>query len=183
MVQLSAALTFAALASVATAQLTVLVPGGPNLWWVAESSNTLSWTCQTSPYTNFTVLVANSDPKILTSPIAILAQQNNFDCSKTITQDLVNQTPATGYTVQLADPFNSTHIYASSQPFEIKPLGSSYPDPSSTPTAGGSASSTASGTGASAPSASTTKKSGALSLAPGALGALGAAAVAALSLF
>ncbi|TBU47027.1 hypothetical protein BD309DRAFT_542025 [Dichomitus squalens] len=102
--------TLFALASGVTAQLTILSPGGPDLWWVAQSDNDITWTCKTSPYTNFTVLIANSDPTVLVQPQAFIAQQNNFDCSELITKDRVNMPPATGYTIQLADPFNETNV-------------------------------------------------------------------------
>ncbi|EPQ53529.1 hypothetical protein GLOTRDRAFT_17384, partial [Gloeophyllum trabeum ATCC 11539] len=117
----------AALFGVANADLSILAPGGPNLWWVASSTNTLLWTCKDSQYQNFTILVANSNPSILSAPQAIIAVQNNYDCSKTITDSQSGYPPATGYTVQLANPLNSTEIYAQSQEFEIKPLGSAYP--------------------------------------------------------
>ncbi|KAM5533555.1 hypothetical protein V8D89_012771 [Ganoderma adspersum] len=149
--------TLVALASGAAAQLTILTPGGPDLWWIAQSDNVVAWTCKTSPYTNFTVLIANSDPKVLVAPQAFIAQQNNFDCSKLITKDQINLTPSTGYTIQLADPFNETHVYAESQPFEIKALGSAYPASSATPTAvaTGSATGSAAGTNTGASASST----------------------------
>ncbi|OJT02836.1 hypothetical protein TRAPUB_6692 [Trametes pubescens] len=140
--------TLAALVGSTVAQLEIISPGGPNLWWVAGSDNVVSWTCRTSPFTNFTVLIANSDPKVLTAPQAFIAQQNNFDCSKLITKDQINQAPGTGYTIQLANIFNETDIFAESEPFEIKAIGSSYPASSATPTIGGSA--TASGSGSTA---------------------------------
>ncbi|KAI0659313.1 hypothetical protein C8Q70DRAFT_987097 [Cubamyces menziesii] len=186
---LSATLATLVGTSLADNGLTILSPGGPNLWWVAESDNVVTWTCQTSPYTNFTVLIANSNPTILPSPLAFLGQQANYDCSKLITKDQVNQPPATGYTIQLADVFNSSHIYAESEPFEIKNLGSAYPASSATPTgtgsmsqtgsAGSSASQTGSGAGASQ-TAGNNSKNGAGSLA--APGGLAAAALAGLSL-
>ncbi|EJF63833.1 hypothetical protein DICSQDRAFT_55076 [Dichomitus squalens LYAD-421 SS1] len=178
--------TLFALASGVTAQLTILSPGGPDLWWVAQSDNDITWTCKTSPYTNFTVLIANSDPTVLVQPQAFIAQQNNFDCSELITKDRVNMPPATGYTIQLADPFNETNVYATSQPFEIKPLGSVYPASSATPTATGSATGSASGSatetkaGAAAASSSASGSNGAAGLV--APGSLAAAAIAALGL-
>ncbi|OBZ78457.1 hypothetical protein A0H81_02479 [Grifola frondosa] len=152
--------TLAAFVGNAVAQLSIITPGGPDLWWVASSINTLSWTCQTSPYQTFTVLIANSNPTIQSAPQAIIAIENNFDCSKTITQDQSNQVAATGYTIQLANPLNNTDIYAESQPFEIKAVGSAYPASSATPTATGtntaSSNSSATVTGTNAAAASTT---------------------------
>ncbi|KAJ3492238.1 hypothetical protein NLI96_g122 [Meripilus lineatus] len=143
----SLAATVAALVAAATAQTTGLSVTAPssNVWWVASSLNTLAWTCQTSPQQTFTILIGNQDPKILVSPIAIIAIQNNFDCSKTITQQQSAQAPGTGYFVQLADPFNNTNVFAQSEPFEIKPLGSAYPTQATS--AGASATGSGSGSG------------------------------------
>lgn len=117
---------------------------------VAQSANTLAWTCNTSPYNNFTVLLANSNPSILVQPIAIIAIQESYDCSKTITQQQSAQPAATGYTVLLANPLNSTDVYATSETFEIKALGSSYPATSSASSPSGtSSSSSPSSTGSS----------------------------------
>ncbi|KAL5498633.1 hypothetical protein ACEPAH_1988 [Sanghuangporus vaninii] len=148
------AFLLAALAVSVSAQLTILSPGGPDLWWVANSENNIVWTCDTSPVQNFSILVANSNPSVLVSPLAVVAVQQNFDCSRTLTTQQVNFTTGTGYTVILADPINSTNIYAQSEEFEIKPVGSTYPDSSATPTgtasATGSGSATASGSEATA---------------------------------
>ncbi|KAI0765352.1 hypothetical protein C8Q74DRAFT_1287837 [Fomes fomentarius] len=172
--------TLVALASGAAAQLDIITPGGPNLWWVANSDNVVTWTCKTSPYTNFTVLIANKDQNILVQPQAFIAQQNNFDCSKLITKEQINMPAAPGYTVQLANPFNSTDVYAESQEFEIKPITAGYPASSATPTLGGSAtgsgSGTASPTGSAAAGSSNTGNGAAGLSAPGALAAVALAA-------
>ncbi|KAI6006818.1 hypothetical protein EDD15DRAFT_2258 [Pisolithus albus] len=153
----------AALVGAVSAQLTVTNPTSDS-WWVAQSANTLAWTCNTSPYNNFTVLLANSNPSILVQPIAIIAIQESYDCSKTITQQQSAQPAATGYTVLLANPLNSSdvsfylylfralrriekrllsydQVYATSETFEIKALGSSYPATSSASSPSGTSSS------------------------------------------
>ncbi|KAJ7599198.1 hypothetical protein C8J56DRAFT_815573 [Mycena floridula] len=141
--------------------LEITNPGGPDLWWVAQSINTLAWTCndpQAKP--QYTIVLANPDPKILTAPQAIIAIENNFDCSKTITADQIGTFVGPNFTVQLANILNQTDVYAESQPFEIKPVGALYP--TSTP-----AVQTATGTVASAAASSTsadTSKNGASSL-------------------
>ncbi|EDR06683.1 uncharacterized protein LACBIDRAFT_294613 [Laccaria bicolor S238N-H82] len=151
------ALSLLVSASVAQAALTITNPTSSS-WWVAKSANVLSWTCQDSPSNQFTVLINSPS---MAAPLAIIAQENNFDCSKTITQDQANQAAGTGYTILLADPLNNTNVYATSEPFEIKALGSAYPSQvSSSASSGGSG--TASGSGASASSTSTSSKSGAV---------------------
>ncbi|KAG1729515.1 uncharacterized protein EDB91DRAFT_1227968 [Suillus paluster] len=146
------ALASAALLSVVSAQLTIISPGASD-WWVASSQNTLSWTCSTSPYMNFTILVANPNTAILASPLAIIAVQENYDCSKTITQQQSAQPAGTGYILQFANTLNETDIYAQSEPFEIKALGSSYP--TTTSGVGGTATGTATGSSSSTTSTST----------------------------
>jgi len=150
--RLTLAASVAALFGAATADLQVIVPGGPSLWWIAKSQNNIVWTCQGSPYQNFTVLIANQNPQVLTAPIAIIAVEDNFDCSKTITPDQANQPVGTGYIVQLANTLNSTDVYAQSEPFEIKAFGAAYPASSATPTATGTSASSAAGGASSASS-------------------------------
>jgi hypothetical protein len=50
------------------------------------------------------------NPAVLVAPQAILAIQQNADCSKLITQEQSAQTPATGYSILLANPLNSTDV-------------------------------------------------------------------------
>ncbi|KAF8655584.1 hypothetical protein AX16_003005 [Volvariella volvacea WC 439] len=122
----AAASLFALVGSAAAQQLQITSPNS-NTWWVAQSVNVMAWNCQESPYTNFTVLIANPDPQILPAPLAIIGIQYNYDCSKEITQQQSAQPAASGYTLIFADPFNSTNVFATSEPFEIRPLGSQYP--------------------------------------------------------
>ncbi|KZT20952.1 hypothetical protein NEOLEDRAFT_1140131 [Neolentinus lepideus HHB14362 ss-1] len=171
----------AALAGVANADLTILAPGGPNLWWVADSTNTLLWTCQDSSYQNFTVLIANSNPTVLEAPAAIIAVENNYDCSKTITDSQSNLPPSTGYVVQLANPLNDTDVYAQSQEFEIKSAGSAYPASSATPTSTATATSGASGSASGSGSTASPTSSSAAGIGKGASVVLGGLAVLAAS--
>jgi len=175
------AATAAALFGVAVAgDLTVVVPGGPDLWWVDKSQNNIVWTCQDSPYSNFTILVANQNTQVLSSPIAIVAIENNFDCSKIITPDQANQPPGTGYIIQLANILNETDVYAQSQPFEIKALGAAYPASSATPTASGTSTGSAAGGSASSTGTPSGKSNAAVSNVKWSATGLGLAAIGAL---
>lgn len=98
--------------------------------------NTLSWTCHESQFTNFTVLyvshsylrphgpcadsglysVGNTNPSILSQPQAIIAIENNFDCSKTITQEQEIFPAGSGYTILLANTLNNTDVLLSCYP-------------------------------------------------------------------
>lgn len=113
---------------------------------VASSDNTIVWNCKESQVQNFTIVyvftvfqisnstmclalansIANSDPKVLVSPQAIIAIEQNFDCSKTITQQQESFAVGTGYIIQLANPLNSTdvspHLILSQEPTSYSPF-------------------------------------------------------------
>jgi hypothetical protein len=128
-----------------------------NWWWVAESQNTMSWDCKNSPASQFTVLIMNTNPSVLSGRLAFIAQQDNTDCSKLIDKTQINQTPATGYILQFADVLNSSNIYAQSDQFEIKALGSTYP--TSTPAGASSTGSSSATASAGLSSSSSSSKS------------------------
>jgi len=152
--------------------LSVLAPGGPDLWWIAQSINTLVWSCHTTTLTQFTVVMANPNVTLLAPGTqAIVSIQPNYDCSLTIPANEVVFPAGTGYSIQLANPGNATEVYAESAQFEIKAFGATYPAVSATPTqpasTGGAAptssGSSGSGTGSSASTSTTgsSSKSGA----------------------
>ncbi|KAH9983156.1 hypothetical protein BJV74DRAFT_851765 [Russula compacta] len=188
--QLASFVVVSTLLGSATATFEILSPGGPNLWWVAQSQNTIVWSCNDSPPAQtYQLLVNNTNPAILTAPEAIVANVPNADCSMSITTQQAAFTPSTGYSVILADNLNQTHIYAVSQTFEIKALGAAYPPSSATPsdspaasTSGGSSGSgsgSSSSSGSKPTSSSTPKSNGAFATfkvpAAGLLAAIGAA--------
>ncbi|PSR78573.1 hypothetical protein PHLCEN_2v7320 [Hermanssonia centrifuga] len=112
---------------------------------------------------NYVVRVANAGQPAIAGGQAIIAIENNFDCSKTITADELNFPAGSGYTVQLANPLNNTDVYAVSQEFEIKPLGAAYPASSATPTlesTTGSSSATSTGSGSGTSTSPTTSATG-----------------------
>jgi len=161
----SSRLALAAIASAlftsATAQLKILAPGGDSLWWVDQSENTLVWNCNDSGnITEFSVLLQNPNVNLLPSPLPIIGILENYVCSKTISQDLFSLNAGTGYIVQLTDILNNTHIYAESQPFELKAFGSSYPDASATPSASGGSTPSSSGSGSPSGTSSGSNPSG-----------------------
>ncbi|KAH8993609.1 hypothetical protein EDB86DRAFT_2805513 [Lactarius hatsudake] len=142
------------LVGAAVADFHFISPGGPDLWWVAQSQNTLVWSCNDSPpATAYQLLVNNTNPTILAAAEAIVANIQNSDCSHTITVQQAVLTPATGYTLIFADTLDQTKIYATSEAFEVKALGAAYPPTSATPT--GSATSTSGSSGSSTASGST----------------------------
>jgi hypothetical protein len=152
-------------AGISTGGLSVTVPGGPDLWWLAGQPNNLIWTCAQTTYTDFTVWINNSDITLHTAITPLQAIEQNFNCDFLVSGELITMPVGTGYTIVLSDPNNVTNVYASSAEFEIKALSAGYPASSATPTATatvskgtasnvpvsqtGSGSGTASGSGAS----------------------------------
>jgi len=129
-----------------------------SVWWVQGGQNTLAWTCRNTQISTFTVVVMNSNPQILAAPEAYLANLKNADCSELIQPNQF--TPATGYTIGLANPLNQSDYYAISETFEIKAAGAAYASVTTTdiggtptasnsggasPTSGGAASGTSPG--------------------------------------
>ncbi|CAE6382015.1 unnamed protein product [Rhizoctonia solani] len=171
-------------AIVSAQQLTITEPSSDR-WWVAQSINTLRWNCEQTTYTNWTVLITNPDVTILSGPLALIAIQWNYDCSKTITPG-EQLKPATGYVMQFANALNSTDVWASSQPFEVKAVGSTYPpEYTSTGVPGTTATGTASSSSSnstSAPTATATASSGAMTNAAVSAVFLGAAILGAMGL-
>ena len=90
----------------------------------------MAWACHNLTFATFTVLcvlsvisstlrlqlththisIQNQDPKVLAGPLAILAIQQNYDCSITVSENVVNQAPASGYTLSFANPINITEV-------------------------------------------------------------------------
>jgi len=152
------------LATFVVAQSFKITAPSSKIWWVAGGQNTLVWACnsdeaqadqkQTGGY--FTVVIFH--PKYFPQGFAIIAQEPNADCEKSISLDQLNQEPGENFTIALTDTRNNSNIFAISEPFEIKPLGSLYPSQvsSSASAAGGTAT-------ASSASASATHNSAALS--------------------
>ncbi|KAJ7194498.1 hypothetical protein B0H12DRAFT_1170528 [Mycena haematopus] len=127
------ALVGATYAQTSSGGLSLLVPGGPNLWWLAAQPNNIIWTCGESTFTDFTVWINNSDTTLISAITPLIAIEQNFNCALLVTADLVTMPIGTGYTIVMTDPSNATNVYATSAPFEIKALTAGYPASSATP--------------------------------------------------
>jgi hypothetical protein len=169
-------------AGTSTNGLTILAPGGDNLWWLQGQDNNVVWTCSTSTVQTFTVWLNNTDvAKTISAITAIVAVEQNYNCAQLIAANLNNAPVGTGYTIVFTDITNATNVYAVSDPFEIKALSAGYPLATNTPTDTGSAtvvkgSATAvlgSGSSGSAPGASQpTGAASRLTIGAGAVGAV-----------
>jgi len=127
--------------------LQITQPSG-SIWWVAETANSVAWTCRNTQIQTFTILVSNQNPQILAQPQAFKANVPNADCSENI---MGSEFPAgPGYQIGLANINNQTDIYALSEVFEIKPKGSAFASVTTTDL-GGPTSSTTGGSGSASP--------------------------------
>lgn len=103
--------------------------------------------------------LANSNPTVLQGNFALIGIQENFDCSEGLAANQVNFTASDGYTILLANPLNQTQVYATSDVFEIKAQGATYPASSATPTDGSSTAASGSSTGSASGSSNTSGSS------------------------
>ncbi|WWD17243.1 hypothetical protein CI109_101681 [Kwoniella shandongensis] len=153
------AIFFLSVASLVSATLTITQPSAAH-WWVGQSLNTLAW--DGSDPSQFSVFLANPDTSVLTSMLALESIVMTYQTSLTINPG--NIKAATGYTLLLTNPLNSSDVYATSESFEIKPVGSTYPPQTTTgntsTTATFNTSGTATGAGT-APSGTGSSSSGA----------------------
>jgi len=157
----------------ANAAITILAPG-PDYWWVSNEQNLFSWTCGSQyneGYTNFTVLINNASPSTFNGPQALISIQWDYQCSVLVPPTATAGIPAaTGYTLSFADVFNSTHVLATSQPFEIKAYGSAYaPQPSGVASATVTASSANTAVAGNTSATQSATKSGAAAFVPAGL--------------
>jgi len=143
------------LATFAAADLFSIYAPSSSVWWVANSQNVFAWDCNANPgITSFTVLINNVNPAVLEGPLAFIAQLNYTTCSYAVSQYQVNQTVGTGYTLIFGDIFNETNVYATSQEFEIRALGSAYPTTTTVVSGGSTAMPSSSSSASSSPSPS-----------------------------
>ncbi|KAG7086832.1 hypothetical protein E1B28_002753 [Marasmius oreades] len=113
----------------------VLVPA-KDQWWVAKSSNVLTWDCHNTQAIQFGVYIKNKDPNVLSGPLGIIARLENTVCSKEIDLQQVKLNVGPGYTILITNVVNQTDVLSQSEEFEIKPLGSPYPTPPASSTGG-----------------------------------------------
>jgi len=184
--KLNAAALFAALVTAkgSLAAVSINFPSA-STWWVADSTNLLSWTCRVpGAPSQYNVVVYG--PGALAVGLVILGPVPDVDCS-IITPANGDLTAGSNYQVALVDSANATDIVAKSDVFTIKPEGSPYaPEPSNNATTilptstGGSSSTTAS---SSSPTSSKTGKNAASALSPGHLSFSAAVALVFSALF
>ncbi|KAJ7051387.1 hypothetical protein C8F01DRAFT_1375223 [Mycena amicta] len=122
-------------AGLSTNGLTILAPGGTDLWWLQGQDNNLVWTCGESQYSQFTIWLNNTDVAATISAItALISVEQNYNCAQTIAANINTAPVGTGYSVVITSITNASDIYAVSDLFEIKPLSAGYPLATNTPT-------------------------------------------------
>jgi len=142
---------FAALATLpalALATITITNPNS-NVYWVQNTSKTITWTYQSGDPTPISITIINSDSTVLNGPYSVDEYVDVSTQSYTITE--VTLKVGSGYSVQFVNPRNGSDIYATSGTFEVKAPGT---PPASTSASGGSG-----GSGSGSPSSSTATSS------------------------
>ncbi|KZS86754.1 hypothetical protein SISNIDRAFT_420566, partial [Sistotremastrum niveocremeum HHB9708] len=91
---------------------------------VQNTSNPIQWSSQPGDPSPISIIVTNPDNSILNGPFSIHEFVNITDGSFTVTN--VTLRVDKGFFVNFVNPSNASQIYAQSQPFEVKPPGSTY---------------------------------------------------------
>ncbi|KZV82815.1 hypothetical protein EXIGLDRAFT_754731 [Exidia glandulosa HHB12029] len=163
-----------------------IVQPGPDAWWVAGTENLLVWNCHDSAVLPlYTVFALNPDITVLTDKTPLIANLDNTQCSHTITAgEAAPLKPATGYTLQFVDPLNSSHVFGTSQTFEVKAANSPYSTVTKTAAPAGQATPVGGATGTSSGAAGATQTSNAaVANGAGVVAAFGAVAMGLVALF
>lgn len=123
-------------------------------YWVADTSNNITWTFQANDPNPVSIIVTNTDNTTLNGDFSIAEFVNVSTMSFTVTN--VTLLPGSNYQVVFVNATNTTQVFANSTNFEVKPNGTAPAVVSSSASASGSSSSaTGSGSSGSASSTST----------------------------
>ncbi|KAI4521036.1 hypothetical protein K525DRAFT_167394, partial [Schizophyllum commune Loenen D] len=117
-------------AATASATFSIEYPGGDDSWWVADNQNIVQWTCNDdAPASYYNIVILNNDTSLLAEASTVATNVSNWDCSKLIESSQSNYTAGTGYYIELTS-VDGASVYATSDSFEIKASGSTYPSSS-----------------------------------------------------
>ncbi|KAI5832127.1 hypothetical protein K523DRAFT_298883 [Schizophyllum commune Tattone D] len=130
-------------AATASATFSIEYPGGDDSWWVADNQNIVQWTCNDdAPASYYNIVILNNDTSLLAEASTVATNVSNWDCSELIESSQSNYTAGTGYYIELTS-VDGASVYATSDSFEIKASGSTYPSSSaSTASTSGTSTST-----------------------------------------
>ncbi|VDC00440.1 unnamed protein product [Peniophora sp. CBMAI 1063] len=179
--------SFAALALLPASALAITINGpSASQYWVANSSNTISWSFSSGDPAQVDVILTNSNNQTLNGDFSIARFLNTSAESFTVTNVTIRS--GDNYQVVFINPTNASQVYANSSDFSVKPAGTTPAATSSAASSSASstspASSGSSSGSASASAASSTQSSAASPLAGASFGsaiyALGACALAAV---
>jgi len=116
-----AALAVLAAVPSALATLSITTPSSTN-YWVFATSNQIVWAAPAAgDPTTVSITVTNSDNNLLNGVFSIAQNVPVSILTYTVTD--VTLKPGTGYVVNFLNGTNSTQIYTSSAPFEVKAAG------------------------------------------------------------
>ncbi|KAI5890619.1 uncharacterized protein SCHCODRAFT_02679559 [Schizophyllum commune H4-8] len=117
-------------AATASATFSIENPGGDDSWWVADNQNIVQWTCNDeAPDSYYNIVILNNDTSLLAEASTVATNVSNWDCSELIESSQSNYTAGTGYYIELTS-VDGASVYATSDSFEIKASGSTYPSSS-----------------------------------------------------
>jgi len=141
----------AALGLVASSLALNITSPGPNDYWVQNTSNVINWSFSSGDPNPVDITITNSNSSFLNGAFSIARNLDASNGSFTVTN--VTLRVDTGYVVNFVNGTNSSQIFASSQPFEVKKPGTPQ-------SAGANATNSASGSSPSATSPSSGSASG-----------------------
>ncbi|KAJ7135736.1 hypothetical protein C8R44DRAFT_848598 [Mycena epipterygia] len=105
-------LVSAASAAFSSGGMTILAPGGDNLWWLDAAlrrpAQQPRLDLRGEHLPQFTVWINNSDTSLLTAITPLINVEQNFNCNQGITPNLYNAPLGDGYTIVLSNINNVT---------------------------------------------------------------------------
>jgi len=119
----SATATFVGLAGIINSgvkALTITSPSGSS-YWVQFQTNTIAWGTSPGDPPTVTISIIQPNNKNFIGSFAIAeyvpADKRSYDVTN------VTLSVADGYQIQMVDSANTTHVYATSAPFSVRPIG------------------------------------------------------------
>lgn len=112
-----------ALATVLPCVLSDIIINGPNsqAYWVQFTENNITWSFSQGDPNPISIIVANTEQSLLNGAFSIAEYLDTSVRQFTVTN--VTLVLGSDYVVNFVEPTNASHVYATSQAFEVKPHG------------------------------------------------------------